>query len=186
MIYPYVVTLKNRQTRLLDAIGLLLALLSTACFLWELLRSTSTSLAYLLGAIAVPAIVVWNLYRSLAEHKKVYYSRALLIAALVWMKMPYWEAASLFLIILAILEYQAKYSVEIGFSDNQIVINTLFKKRYAWSDFESILIKDGLLTLDFTSNRILQWELEEEEDQDADEEEFNAWCKTQLSKNQPT
>jgi hypothetical protein len=103
-----------------------------------------------------------------------------LIAALVWMKMPYFQWLVFVFIILALLEYQAKYAIEIGFADNEIVFNSLFKKRYNWSAFSNIVLKDGLLTLDFTNNRILQREIEDDEEDDADEDEFNEYCRRQL------
>jgi hypothetical protein len=131
--------------------------------------------------VVVTAMVIWNQYR-IYHKKKVYYSRALLIAALVWMKMPYAQWLTIVFIILALLEYQAKHATEIGFSDNQILINSLFKKRYQWSQFSNIVLKDGLLTLDFTSNRLLQREIEDEEESEADEDEFNQYCRQQLNK----
>ena len=107
----------------------------------------------------------------------------MLIAALVWMKMPYYQWLSFVFIILALLEYQAKFAVEIGFSDNEIKFNTLFKKKYNWSDFTNIVLKDGLLTLDFANNKILQREIEDDDDEDdADEKEFNDYCQRQLTK----
>ncbi|WP_315814501.1 hypothetical protein [Paraflavitalea speifideaquila] len=39
-----------------------------------------------------------------------------------------------------------------------------------------------MLTLDFVNNRILQREIEDDEDDEADEDEFNAWCRKQLNK----
>lgn len=181
MIYQYVVSLKNKQTRSIDLIGLLLGILSVLFFVREMLLSAGVHVAYLVGSIAVVTVLVWNVVQS-SKGRKVYYSRALLIAALVWMKMPYFQWLTFLFIILALLEYQAKYALEIGFSDKEIVINSLFKKRYAWSQFDNIVLKDGLLTLDFTNNKILQREVEEDDEDDADEEEFNDYCRHQLSK----
>lgn len=181
MVYQYVVTLKNQSHRYIDILGLILSFFSVACFSLELTASKSVSVAYLIGAVVVLGIVIYNQVQ-IAKKQKVYYSRALLIAALVWMKMPYFQWLVFLFIILALLEYQAKYSVEIGFSDNEIVINSLFKKRYTWTSFSNIILRDGLLTLDFTNNRILQREVEDDEDDDADEDEFNDYCKKQLAK----
>jgi hypothetical protein len=180
MVYQYVVTLKNQTHRYMDILGLILSVFSIVCFTLELVGSNSVSVAYLIGVVAVLGIVIYNLTQQ-AKKRKVYYSRALLIAALVWMKMPYFQWLVFLFIILALLEYQAKYSIEIGFSDNEIVINSLFKKRYAWSAFSNIVLRNGLLTLDFTNNRILQREVEDDEDDDADEDEFNEYCKKQLA-----
>jgi hypothetical protein len=180
MTYQYVVTLKNLQTRYLDILGFLLSVVSVLFFVQEMIRASSVGLAYLLGSVFIVGVLIWNLYQSIKKHKKVYYSRALLIAALVWMKMPYYQWLSFLFIILALLEYQAKYSIEIGFSDNEIVFNTLFKKRYSWSQFSNIVLKDGILTLDFANNKVMQKEVEDDEDDDTSEDEFNEYCRKKL------
>ena len=186
MIYQYVVVLKNQNTRYINILGFLLGLVSIIFFVKEIFDSRQTALVYLIGVIFIAAVLTWNVFHSIYRRKKVYYSRALLIAALVWMKMPYFQWLSFVFIILAILEYQAKYSIEIGFSDNEIKFNTLLKKRYHWSDFTNIILKDGLLTLDFVNNKILQREIEDDDDEDdADEREFNEYCQTQLRKVYP-
>jgi len=182
MIYHYVVTLKNQQTRYLDTLGILLSVLSMLFFVREMINSKDVGFAYLLGSIFIVIVLVWNIYQSKYRNKKVYYSRALLIAALVWMKMPFFQWLSFVFIILALLEYQAKYSVEIGFSDKEIILNTFFKKRYQWNQFSNIVLKDGLLTLDFVNNKVLQREVEDDEDDDADEDEFNEYCRNQLGR----
>jgi hypothetical protein len=181
MIYKYVVVLKNLQNRYIDLVGLLLSIFSAFCFARELTVANKVGLAYLVGLVFVVIVVAWNLFQSY-RGRKVYYSRALLIAALVWMKMPYWQWLAFVFIILALLEYQAKYAVEIGFSDEQIVINSFFKRRYRWSQFNNVVLKDGIITLDFANNRILQREIEDDEDEeDADEEEFNEYCRQRLA-----
>ncbi len=179
MVYQYVVTLKNQTHRYLDILGLILSVVSVVCFSFELLRSDNVSLAYLIGVVAVLGFIIFNLTQQ-AKKRKVYYSRALLLAGLVWIKMPYCSWLLFVFIVLALLEYQAKYSIEIGFSDNEIVVNSLFKKRYNWEQFNNIVLKDGLLTLDFANNRVLQREVEDDEEDDADEDEFNDYCRMQL------
>ena len=183
MIYQYVFVLKNQNTKYINILGFLLALLSTVFFVKELLQPGQTGFVYLVGVLFIIGVLIWNVYHSVYKGKKVYYSRALLIAALVWMKMPYYQWLTFVFIILALLEYQAKFAVEIGFSDNEIKFNTLFKKRYQWSDFSNIVLKDGLLTLDFANNKIFQREIDDDDDDDdADEKEFNDYCQRQLAK----
>jgi hypothetical protein len=181
MVYQYVVVLKNLQSRYIDLVGLLLSIFSAFCFARELAVANKVGFAYLVGLVFVAIVVIYNLVQSY-RGRKVYYSRALLIAALVWMKMPYWQWLAFVFIILALLEYQAKYAVEIGFSDDQVVINSLFKRRYRWSQFNNIILKDDIITLDFANNRILQREIEDDDDEeDADEEEFNEYCRKRLA-----
>lgn len=180
MVYKYVVTLRNQHSRSINILGILLSLFSVLLFTREMLISRTPSLAYFFGVIFIVGVLVWNIFQS-SKGKKVYYSRALLIAALVWMKMPYFQWLLFIYIALAFLEYQAKHALEIGFTDAEVVINSLFKRRYQWKQFNNIVLKDGLLTLDFANNRILQREVEDDEEDDADEDEFNDYCRQQLA-----
>ena len=50
---------------------------------------------------------------------------------------------------------------------------------YNFFNFNNIVLKDGLLTLDFTNNKIYQKEIESEYSS-AEEKEFNEFCNTQL------
>ena len=71
--------------------------------------------------------------------------------------------------------------MEVGFTDNEIAINTLIRRKYKWTDFNNVVLKDDLLTLDFKNNRLLQRETIDEEG-DAEEDEFNVYCEAQLKK----
>ena len=94
--------------------------------------------------------------------------------------MPYFEWLFFVFVALALLEYQARHPLEIGFSSRQVVFNTLFKKKFSWSELSNVLLRDGLLTIDFDNNRLFQREIDEGESE-ASEEEFNAWCLRQLN-----
>jgi hypothetical protein len=82
---------------------------------------------------------------------------------------------------MGLFEKQAKFPLEVGFSDNRIIINTLIRRKYNWGDFNNIVLKDDLLTMDFKSNHLLQRETIDEEG-DAEEDEFNNYCSQQLAK----
>ena len=82
--------------------------------------------------------------------------------------------------VFAILEAQTKYPLEIGFHSNGIVLNSLFKKKIAWNALQSVILKDGLLTLDFRNNILIQKEVLEDDEPDADETEFNDYCRSKL------
>jgi hypothetical protein len=96
--------------------------------------------------------------------------------------MPYWQWLVFVFVALALLEHQAKHALEIGFSSKEIVFNSLFKKRHQWSELTNVMLKDGLLTVDFKNNKLFQKEIDEGE-QEASEEEFNLWCRKQLFDN---
>ena len=79
------------------------------------------------------------------------------------------------------LEKQVKFPEEIAFDENEIVKNSFPKKRFSWSELNNVVLKDGLLTIDFKNNQLIQKELESNTTE-ALENEFNAYAKLHLEK----
>ncbi|HEY4148050.1 MAG TPA: hypothetical protein VGM41_03940 [Chitinophagaceae bacterium] len=185
MIYQYVVTLKNSSARFIDRFSLLLLVISITLFVNEQFTNPQlVRIPYLFGVIAVViALIAIRIYylRRGDKTRPVYYSSALFIAAIGWVNMPYLPWLVIPFAVMGFFERMAKKPLEIGFSDNSIVINSLFRRRYRWTDFNNIVLKDDLLTLDFKNNRLLQRETLDEEG-DAGEDEFNEYCAEQLEK----
>jgi len=183
MIYQYVVTLKNNSSRYIDRLSLLLLFTSFAFFVREqLLSPNELKIAYTAGALIILGFVVWNLLQQrLQPGKIVFYGRALIITSIIWVMMPYLNWLIVPYAILGLVERQAKMPTEIGFSDDSVVIGSLLRRKYKWTDFNNVVLKDDLLTLDFKNNRLLQRETIDEEG-DAEEDEFNDYCRERLAK----
>jgi hypothetical protein len=188
MRYKYVVILKNDRERATDTISLLLCLFSAGMFLRSSFRQIRPNYiglalsALLLIGLAVNLILARRGpkpgYRSAPTVRYRYW---LLLSALGWFALTTTPVFGAFFFLFAILEYQAKRSLEIGFDDDRVVINNIVRQRYDWSAFNNVILKDGLLTLDFKNNRLLQKEVaDDEEEDDADEQEFNAFCRGRL------
>jgi hypothetical protein len=152
--------------------------MSMLFFLKEQLAAPQIIIPYVAGMAFITGLLLWNIYKWQVR-KPIYFSKAMLIAALVWTRMPYWQWLVFVFAALALLEHQAKHAMEIGFSSGEIVFNSLFKKRFKWSELSNVVLKDGLLTVDFKNNRLFQKEIDDGE-QEASEEEFNQWCREQL------
>ena len=182
--FPYVVILKNTTDRAFTVLAVLLNLASAVFFFKEFVLGESFYTTRTLGLAVLVGMLVWN-YLKARRGKKPFYDRAYLVTGLLWMGMPYLQWLFIPFMALAFLEHQVKFPLEIGFSETQIVLNTLFKKKYTWAQLSNVMLKDGMLTMDFANNRILQREIEDDdEEDDASEEEFNLFCREQLKKNQ--
>ena len=85
-------------------------------------------------------------------------------------------------IILSWMEREALASQEIGFTNTHIIFNGLWNKKHEWTEISNIVLKDGILTIDFNNNRLFQKETDdlEDEDYDGEEDEFNTYCQEQL------
>jgi nitrate reductase gamma subunit len=189
MHYQYVVILKRESERTTDVLSFLLCLLSSILFLYSaaapvLGSGNASGQSYFLGGIAVVLLagVLFNLANRRAGRARIRYRYLLLLATLGWLAMPVLPWLAGLFVVLAFLEYQTKRPLEIGFDSDRVVINTLIRRQYDWSDFSNIVLRDGLLTMDFKNNRLLQKEVvdEEEDDDDAEEKEFNDYCQARL------
>lgn len=147
-------------------------------FLREMVIRQTPVLPYLAGVLFVAGLIAYNSYIRRKHGRQVYFSKALLICGLVWTQMPYFQWLLFAFTLLALLEYQAKKPVEIGFSADRIVFSGLFRKTRTWADIHYIVLKDGLLTIGFQNNKFFQKELESG-DNEASEQEFNEWCARQ-------
>jgi hypothetical protein len=159
--------------------GFLLTFGSAILFLREMVVRQQIIVPYLAGIVFIVILVAWSWYISKKNDKEMYYSKALLIAGLVWTKMPYMQWLVAVFALLALLEYQAKVAPEIGFSTDHIVFNGLFKKRYKWNEIDNVVLKDGMLTIDFKNNKLFQKEIDTGENE-AGEGEFNEWARQQI------
>jgi hypothetical protein len=181
MRYDYVVILKRDQEQYINGISLWLCILSATAFLFQQIHSGEFTVYLSIAFLLVLTGIAYNFIAS-RKKKQVYYKSWLLLTGIFWIGMPYLQWLSVLFFLLAFFEYQAKYPLEVGFSDEAVVVNTIFKKKYPWSDFNNIVLRDDLLTLDFKNNKLFQREVLDDDEPDADEDEFNEYCKLQLAK----
>lgn len=181
MIYDYIVVLKNQRGHSINTVSMLIATVSSIFFAIEQVRAGYTFTIFGVSFLLIVAGLIWNRYTFNKKQVAVRYSGVLLIAGITWFAMPHLVWMGIPLLLLALLEKQAKFPLEIGFTPERIVMNTLFKRKFGWHEFNNIVLKDGLLTLDFKTNKLFQKETVDE-DGEAEEDEFNAYCKEQVGK----
>jgi hypothetical protein len=184
MVYDYLVTLKNERRNVIDGVSMLLTGLSALFFLSQVSWPVKSSYIFLISFLVLAAGLAFNWYNRTRKNKQVFFKWLLFLAGITWFAMPFLYWAGIPMLLLGLIEKQAKFPLEIGFKDDRIVFNTLIKKKYGWEDFNNILIKDNVLTLDFKSNKLFQKETIDEEG-DAEEDEFNEYCRLQLGKTSP-
>ena len=154
--------------------------MSAAFFLIQQIKYGKQPFLFLISFCLILVGLAWNYYIFNKKHKPVFYSKILLVAGVTWLAMPFLPLLGLPLILLALLEKQARFSLEIGVTKDRIVFNSLIKRKFTWEDFNNIMLKDGMLTLDFKNNRLFQKETIDE-DGDVEEYEFNEYCRKHLA-----
>lgn len=185
--YNYIITLRHTSYSTINAISLLMLVLALALFTytaWAQWGSAVYHNAAILYAVISSIIVAWCIY-CLSFAKKLkripYYRIALATAAVGWFTEPvnnYWIGALYLLAALA--ERQVKFPMEIGIDETGITFNSLPARSRAWNEIENMVLKDGILTIDYKNNKIFQKEIETDVS-NALEQEVTAYCRQQLS-----
>jgi hypothetical protein len=87
---------------------------------------------------------------------------------------------SIIFLIAAILEKPVKVQPEYAFDDDSIVYNSFPQKNYPWNEVQNVVLKDGMLTIDFKNNKIVQRSVNDEVSKQV-VTEFNDYCKGRLN-----
>lgn len=185
--YNYVITIKEPDYKRADAVAFLMLLLAVAFFVYTIIHQWSSAIyhnAVIMYVVIVAFIVLWSIYRFVTAGKKgeiAYYRLSLFAAAIGWFTQPvanYWMTG--LFVLAALLEKQVKFPQEIGVDDNGITFNTLPAKEYEWKDINNLLLKEGMLTVDYKNNKLFQHEIESEISPSL-EQEFNQYCRAKLA-----
>jgi len=92
--------------------------------------------------------------------------------------LTWWVALLVFAV--AILQAFVKEYYELHVSDKSIAMLTYPQKNMEWTALQNMVIKDGLLTIDYKNNKIMQAEIIPALSNIGDEAEFNDFCRLQL------
>ena len=85
------------------------------------------------------------------------------------------------LLLFILLDFIAHKKLVVHVTNKTIVVPYMFQKEVSWNEVNNVILKDGLLTIDFKNNRLFQHIILNSEE-DISEKEFNEFCNQQLNK----
>ena len=181
----YTFILKNEKLKNYSAISLLLVIFNLLGFVFLLLRNKEKMNADLLLLIS---LVITTAYTFIAIKNRMskkdtpvqWHRIIFLFCLLVWIQQAYWWL-SIALAFIVLFDLMVHKTLEVKISENKIILPSLIKKEVEWNELNNLILKDGLLTIDFKNNKLFQ-HLLLNSDEDVDEKSFNAFCKQQLNK----
>jgi hypothetical protein len=112
--------------------------------------------------------------------EKIETSVIFLILMITWISNSFWWVAGINLIF-EIFQIAALRKLIVNINSQKIVYPSFPQKNIDWKRLNNLILKDGLLTIEFKNNRIIQ-QLIDEKQTSIDEKEFNEFCKQQLNK----
>ncbi|HTA27799.1 MAG TPA: hypothetical protein VK809_08420 [Bacteroidia bacterium] len=95
---------------------------------------------------------------------------------LMWLPVSIWLA--IVHIILLVLDTIARRSLKVNFNADNIEYPSFPKRNIQWDELANVILKDGLLTMDFKNNKLIQDEIKISEQ--VNETAFNRYCEQQL------
>ena len=83
---------------------------------------------------------------------------------------------SMLVLLMALLGYLIRRKQYIEFSDSGVKVHMVWVKKYEWKEFNAVMLKDGMLTLDFTNNKLFQQAICSGDPATVEEDRFNIDC----------
>ena len=178
----YQITLKNEKTKQYDRIALFILLINFALFVYIAISTDikSVRIATIMGAsLIILAMAIDFFLVSIKNNEGTpYRSMALYAVSFAWMQMEYWWIAILCL-LLGTLYFASKRKLLVSVLKDIITYPSFPRKNIGWAELNSVVIKDGLLTINFKNDRFIQQFIDETKTV-VNEQEFNDFCIAQL------
>lgn len=179
--YDYVITLRQENAKAADIFGVLLSALPFAYFLRLFSETGQTLFPISAGIIMLLLIVNFIKWR---KKKPINFRFVFGVIAITFIIIKnefdtIWLAVLYFVLIFA--EAQFKRMPEKGFDANGITDNGWIRTFVPWNEIKNVLVKDGLLTVDYKNNKLIQKEIDGESTP-ATDAEFNSFCALQITK----
>lgn len=180
-IFPYVVLIRQKGRRRVELLGIIASLIFLLTLLQRIYEYPGPRIINLLVFVSVSGMLVYYV-RLFLQHKKLSLRPLYIVAALSLLLIPPINWLLIFFLAMALLEKMALTPEEIGFSDEEIVFNGMVSKKVSWTELNNVVLKDGIISIDFKNNKLIQKETDDDDDgeDDASEEEFNLYCAERL------
>lgn len=175
----FVLQLRNDKKKLYQRMGILLSLLNffgIILFLFDVIQSQGLKLLF---AALIFAYAFYLFYRINPKKIRIPLHNLEFIISLGWLLTPFPWVSLIFLLLSALFSYSVRDN-SIHFSPSEITYISLFKKKIHWSNLSNVVLKDGLLTLDFRNNQLIQQYISGQTR--IDENGFNRFCLDQLAR----
>lgn len=179
----YKISIRNERYKQVYLLNAFIFLVTTLALVWVCYNAGNV---YGYAFAAVLLFATYREYKQFRQFEKISPSKKdyaalfiFLAAGIVWMLL-HMISAGIVLICLGLLLSLLRQKFIFTFNKEGISGNDFFVNQKAWSNLNNVILKDGLLTLDFKNNKIYQAEIITEESNVTDETAFNIFCKKHI------
>lgn len=177
----YVFTLPNTKAKFYDTMGWLLIIIHLTAFsTLAYYESYSARRWYaLLGVflIAIPLVFEWFFRKP--HQKSTALQSALTSGSLVWILFLHYYTIGFISLVLVLFYYIARRDLKVLVNNEEIEYPSFPPKKIKWAELNNIILKDGMLTIDFKNNKLIQQMIDDTNR--VDEHLFNQYCHERLA-----
>jgi hypothetical protein len=175
--------LKNEKLRFYNRFAVFVSILNGLAIIYFLtsahLPIIQTISTYLVILLLVITFFIYFLSDN-EKTKEAFLLFAAISIALCWIITSHWWLSGV-VVLLLFLYLVSKRQLKVTVLAENIVYPSFPKRIIQWSELSNIILKDGLLTIDFKNNKIIQQLIETNIDI-VNEKDFNEFCKQQMRK----
>ncbi len=181
-MYRFRFLLKNEKLKQYHRIAFLILLINLSVFIYLAVSTGSENIrisSFITAALLISALSIdYFLEKKKKNEDSPYKLLAEYLVAMAWWKLGYGWLALLFF-VLGMLYLGAKRKLQVSVFKEYIIYPSLPNKKIEWQELNSVILKDGLLTIDFKNNKLIQQVIDE--NNNTDEAAFNAFCRQQIN-----
>ena len=185
----YELTLKNEKVKIYRTIRIILAFLNLLGLFYLSITAPKdfNSLMWpVFGIFASAVYIIIVIIERLSKKpgSDTWHRAVLIISAIAWSKTESSWWISLVLVIFLALDILAHRKFIVVFANKFVRLPIFIGQKINWNQLNNVVLKDGMLTVDFKNNRLFQYPVVDS-DWDINEDEFNRFCHQQISKAPP-
>jgi membrane protease YdiL (CAAX protease family) len=178
----FLIILRNDKVKQYNSMALFIVLLNVGLFILTAFYSADQFIRNVALAGAVLAALSlaagwWLTKKGKTVNASLKYL-PLIIITIVWAMIGNWWAV----VVSAVLTFlfaTSQRQLQLGVDKTEVSYPSFPQRTIRWNELNNIVLKDGLLTIDFKNNKILQSEIIESSAR-LNEQEFNDFCREQL------
>lgn len=176
----YVIKLPNTKVKFYDMMGWMLIIINLTAFSTLLYYVNTVQERWYAGAGLLVTLFIFFVgwFSRKPVKQSITIQSALLCYTIIWFLLFHYYIIGLISFVLVLLYFIAKREMNVLVNKERIGYPSFPPRKIDWSALNNIVLKDGLLTIDFKNNKLIQQLIDESNN--IPEAEFNAYCREQL------
>ena len=171
----YEIILQNKKTKIYITISWLIIVFNFIALIYTLV---SGSVKYpVIPITGIAALLILSVTPLLSKRENKF-DLLFGVVIITWLLMQFFLPAIINLLLFTQYTVSARRLV-VSVNENGINYPSFPKKAFTWNELNNVILKDGLLTIDFKNNKLIQ-QLTEKRVDTINEKEFNDFCSQQI------